>query len=334
MSFAIETVNLTKRFPRIKGYRELLMHPFRRKETTALEDVNIQVERGELFGLLGPNGAGKTTLIKILCTLVLPNEGAAFVNGYDVAKHGKEIRRNIGYVISEERSFYWRLTGRQNLKFFATLNNLSARQAGQRIEEVVELTGLKEDIDKVFKDYSSGMKQKLAVARGMLTNPQILFLDEPTRMLDPLVTRDLRRFIRDQIVGKEKRTVVLATNNMQEAQELCDRIAIVHRGKIKICDSLDGIRRILNGKDRYVLKLKSPLEHLKRELSNTYFADKIDRISPESSDNNGSAVRVEISSPEDKVSEVVERIVLAGIRVEACYPLKESLDEIFARVVE
>ncbi len=334
MALAIETINLTKRFPRIKGYRELLMHPLRRKETTVLEDINIQVERGELFGLLGPNGAGKTTLIKILCTLVLPNEGSAFVNGYNVADHGKEIRRDIGYVISEERSFYWRLTGRQNLKFFATLNNLSARQAARRIEEVVELTGLEDDIDRVFKDYSSGMKQKLAVARGMLTNPQILFLDEPTRMLDPLVTRDLRKFIKEQIVGKEGRTVVLATNNMQEAQELCDRIAIVHRGRIRICDSLDGIRRILNGKDRYVLKLKSPLEHLKRELSNSYFTDKIDRISSESSDANGSAVRVEISSSKDNVSEIIERIVLAGIKIEACYPLEESLDQIFARVVE
>lgn len=334
VSYAIETRNLTKRFPQIKGYRELLLHPFRRKEITALEDVTIQVQRGELFGLLGPNGAGKTTLLKILSTLVLPSAGTAYVNGHDVSMSGKEVRRNIGYVISEERSFYWRLTGRQNLKFFATLNNLSTRDAEQKIRKVVRLTGLEEDIDKVFKDYSSGMKQKLAIARGMLTDPQILFLDEPTRTLDPIVARDLRAFFKDQIVGKEKRTVILATNNMAEAEELCDRIAIMHHGKIRICDSLDGIRKVLNGKETYVLKLKSSMEHLKREFSNPFFADMIDSVSPDPSDSNGLVVRVEINLSRDKVPEAVERIVLAGIKIEECYFLEESLDDIFARIIK
>src|SRR3990170_1098309 len=118
MGFAIETIDLTKRFLQAKGYGDLVFNPFQRKEVLALDRVSIQVEEGELFGLLGPNGAGKTTLIKILCTLILPTSGRAFINGYDVMKDGKNIRKVIGYVVSEERSFYWRLTGRQNLKFF------------------------------------------------------------------------------------------------------------------------------------------------------------------------------------------------------------------------
>ncbi len=334
MSYAIETINLTKRFPQLKGYREFIMHPLRRKEITALEKINIQVRKGELFGLLGPNGAGKTTLIKILSTLVLPTEGSAFVSGYDVTKDGKQIRMTIGYVISEERSFYWRLTGRQNLRFFAKLNNLPARQAEQRIGEVVELTGMEDYVDKVFQDYSTGMKQKLAVARGMLTDPQILLLDEPTRSLDPVTTHNLRRFIKEVIVSREKKTVLIATNNMQEAEELCDRIAIIEKGKVRICESLQKIRKILDEKDRYVLILQGSFEYLHKKLYSHSFSDKIVRLSPESSPDNDSLCRLEINTRKENVSEIVERIVMSGIKVEACYPEEITLDEIFARIID
>jgi len=309
------------------------MHPIRRKEITALEDVSIHVHKGELFGLLGPNGAGKTTLLKILCTLVLPNEGTALVNGYDVARDDKKIRKDIGYVISEERSFYWRLTGRQNLKFFATLNNIPRKLIAERIDNVVSITNLGDDIDKVFKDYSSGMKQKLAVARGMLTDPQILFLDEPTRTLDPIVTRDLRNFIKDRIVGEEKRTVVLATNNMHEAEQLCDRLAIIHKGKVKICDSLNGIRGLLNGTDKYILKLRSPLDYVRREFSDAVFADRVVEISVDPSAEHGAVVRVEINSSRQDITEIIKQIISAGIGIESCYPEEESLEDIFKRVI-
>jgi len=334
LPYAIETISLTKRFPQLKGYRELLLHPLRRKEITALENINIQVRKGEIFGLLGPNGAGKTTLIKILCTLVLPTKGSAFVNGYDVTRDGKQIRENIGYVINEERSFYWRLTGRQNLRFFAKLNNLPARQAEQRIKEVVGLTGLEDYVDNVFQDYSTGMKQKLAIARGMLTDPQILLLDEPTRSLDPVTTHNLRRFIKEVIVSGEKKTVIIATNNMQEAEELCDRIAIIEKGKLKICELLEDIKIILKEKDRYVLKLRGPFEYLHQKLYCHNFSSKIVRLSPESSSNNGPLYRLEINAGREDISEIVERIVMSGIKVETCYPEELTLDEIFARTIE
>jgi ABC-2 type transport system ATP-binding protein len=141
MTYAIETRSLTKRYPKQKRYRELVLHPFSREMITALEDVSIRIEKGQLAGLLGPNGAGKTTVIKVLCTLVLPTAGQALVNGWDVTRQGRRIRRHIGYVVSEERSFYWRLTGRQNLRFFGTLNNLTGRAREERIEEAIELVG-------------------------------------------------------------------------------------------------------------------------------------------------------------------------------------------------
>ena len=221
MSYAIETVNIGKTFNLIKSYRDLILHPFQKKKLIALKDINIRVNKGELFGLLGPNGAGKTTLIKILSGLILPNQGNAYVSGYDLARDGKQARRVVGYVVSEERSFYWRLTGRQNLKFFAILNNLSLSEAKYRIDEVIALTGLDDAADRMFKDYSSGMKQKLAIARGLITHPQILLMDEPTKSLDPLAAMNLRRLIKENIVGENKKTVFLATHNLSEAEELC-----------------------------------------------------------------------------------------------------------------
>ncbi len=334
MSYVIETINLTKRFPQLKSYSELLMYPLRRKEITALENVNIQVKKGEIFGLLGPNGAGKTTLIKILCTLVLPSEGSAFVNGYDVTMDGKQIRRTIGYVISEERSFFWRLTGRQNLKFFARLNNIPAKEVDQRIKEVVDLTGLENDVDNTFQDYSTGMKQKLAVARGMLTDPQILLMDEPTRSLDPVSAHNLKRFIKEVIIGERKKTVIIATNNMQEAEELCNQIAIINKGKLIICESLKEIRKTFNGKDKYVLKLRGSFEYLKEKLHCQDFNGKISSLLPESSYNSSPLCRLEINTGRENISEIVEKIVSSGIKIEAFYPVELSLNEIFARTIK
>jgi ABC-2 type transport system ATP-binding protein len=292
VSYAIETLNLTKRFRQPKRYCDLFLHPFRRDEITVLEDINIQVNKGELFGLLGPNGAGKTTLIKILCTLILPSAGTALVNGHDIKRDGKAIRKSIGYVISEDRSFYWRLTGRQNLRFFAELNNFSRSEADQRIKELVELTGLRDEADKIFKNYSSGMKQRLAIARGLLTNPEILFLDEPTKSLDPIAAHDVKMFIRNRMVGEEKKKVVLATNNMQEAEELCDRVAIIHHRRVKVCETLEEIRRISNKEKRYILSLLGPLESSRQTLLSILPSNRVEILSSKPSSNNGLVFRI------------------------------------------
>lgn len=332
--YAIETLNLMKRFPQEKSYHELLMHPFLRKEVTALENVNIQVEEGELFGLLGPNGAGKTTFIKILSTLVLPSEGSAFVNGYDVTRHEKKIKRIIGYIISEERSFYWRLTGRQNLRFFARLNNLPDHLADRKIKKLADFIGLENDMDKLFQNYSSGVKQKMAIARGMLTDPKILLLDEPTRYLDPIVTQNLRKFIKDVVVGEARKTVVIATNNMPEAEELCDRVAIFHKGKVKICQSLTKIRKIWNKKNRYVLSLRGSLEHLQQDLPPALFDGGNVALTPEHSSVDESLFKIEINARKEEISEIIERIVLAGIKIETCHHEEFSLNEIFSKIIE
>ncbi|MDI6891157.1 MAG: ABC transporter ATP-binding protein [Thermodesulfovibrionales bacterium] len=333
MSYAIETVNICKNFNQVKGYKDLILHPFRKKEIIALKDINIQVNKGELFGLLGPNGAGKTTLIKILSGLILPTKGKAYIAGYDVARDGKKARGVIGYVVSEERSFYWRLTGRQNLRFFATLNNLSQSQAEKRIDELIALTGLDNDADRMFKDYSKGMKQRLAIARGLITSPEVLLMDEPTKSLDPSAAQHLKKFIKEKIVGEDRKTVFLATHNLSEAEELCHRIAIINHGKIKACGTLMEIRSLLNTGKRYFVELKDISEDLVNKLYELPSVDKIVCNHSGFSSNNNIEMEITINGNGD-ISAVIEQIIHSGGKLLSCYPHQTSLGEIFSKVVE
>jgi ABC-2 type transport system ATP-binding protein len=265
MCYAIETSLIKKTFFQLKHFRDLLSAPFSKKKITALEDVSLKVNKGEIFCLLGPNGAGKTTLIKILCTLMLPSEGSALVNGLDVVTRPAEVRRAIGYAISDERSFYWRLSACQNLTFFGILNNIPTLELDQRVKSVLKLVDLDRKADTPFKDFSLGMKQRLAIARSLLTNPDVLFMDEPTRSLDPASAESLRHFIKEQLVGQQGKTIFLATHNLREVEEIGHRIAIIHGGKIKACGAPMEMQPVLERLDRYVICLKSlPCSFLER----------------------------------------------------------------------
>jgi ABC-2 type transport system ATP-binding protein len=231
---AILVEGLVKHYPVIGGFRDVLRHPFRRPTKTALAGIDLRVEKGRSFGLLGPNGAGKTTLIKILTTLVLPDGGRALVCGRDAAKDPAVVRRSVGYAINDERSFYWRLTGRQNLQFFGALNGLRGPVLAARIGEVLALTGLESVSDTRFNTYSTGMRQMMAFARALLADAEVLFVDEPTRSLDPLAANRIRTFLRKEIVEKRGKTVFWATHDLAEAGECADEIAIIDRGRIRL----------------------------------------------------------------------------------------------------
>jgi ABC-2 type transport system ATP-binding protein len=323
MTAVIETVNLTKHYPKIKGYKDLVLHPFKKQYTTALDGVNLSIENGCFFGLLGPNGAGKTTLIKILSTLVLPTAGNASVNGFDVVQQHRQVRQSIGLVVNDERSFYWRLTARQNLSFFATLNNLSSPVRERRIEEVLQITELDRDANRRFSDYSTGMKQRLAIARGLLSDPTIIFLDEPTRSLDPLSARHLRKFIKEDIVCKHNRTALLATHNLYEAEDFCTHIAIINNGTIKACGPIDTIKAQIKSDRSYILRLGK-----KSRFTDLCSLNSAVRILPVSDE----ALTFYIESTD--IARVIGDIISRGGAVEECTLKTISLDDVFSRVIE
>ena len=202
----------------------------RSKEVEAVREVSFTIERGELFGLLGPNGAGKTTTIKMLITLLIPTAGSARVLGLDVVKDAREVRKRIGYVFGGERGVYERLSGYDNLRYFAELYGVPPKLQKPRIEELLELVGLKGREHERAEGYSRGMKQRLHVARGLLHDPEVLFLDEPTIGLDPVGARELRSTIASLTAAGK--TILLTTHYMFEADALCDRIAVISKGSI------------------------------------------------------------------------------------------------------
>ena len=216
-----------------------------RKELVALQGVNLQVREGELFGLLGPNGAGKTTLMKILTTLLSPTSGWARVAGHDVVKEPVVVRRLINMVSGGESSGYGMLTVRENLWMFSQFYGLPSKQANQRIEGLLKIVGLDDRIHTKSSDLSTGLRQKMNIVRGFLTDPQVLFLDEPTLGLDVGASRDARKLIRSWLEEDRTRTLLLTTHYMVEADELCDRVAIINQGRVLACDTPSALKQQL-----------------------------------------------------------------------------------------
>jgi ABC-2 type transport system ATP-binding protein len=202
----------------------------RRKDVVALDGLSLAVPEGELFGLLGPNGAGKTTTIKILTTLLIPTSGTATVLGHDVVRETKQIRRRIGFVFGGERGLYYRLSGTDNLRYFAELYGVAPREIGPRVVELLALVGLTERADERVEGYSRGMKQRLHLARTLLHRPEVLFLDEPTIGLDPIGARELRKIVTD--LHAKGTTIVLTTHYLFEADAMCERIGVIDHGHL------------------------------------------------------------------------------------------------------
>ncbi|MEM0117538.1 MAG: ABC transporter ATP-binding protein [Conexivisphaerales archaeon] len=202
------------------------------KRVLALDGVTFQVRRGEVFGLLGPNGAGKTTLIKILSTLVLPDSGRAVVDGIDIVKRPRAAVKRLQTVLSESIGFDRRLTGRANLEFFAELYGIPKKEARERIDNLLKFTNMTESANVMFQRYSTGMMRKLLLCRALLTNASILLFDEPTASLDPLAASEFRKLIRHDLADRQKKTILLATHNLWEAEQICDRIALLKKGRI------------------------------------------------------------------------------------------------------
>lgn len=210
------------------------------KEIVAVDDISFEIEEGELFGLLGPNGAGKTTTVKMLTTLLIPTGGSASVKGFDVVNQAEEVRKRIGFIFGGERGLYWRLSGIDNLRYFASLYSIDPDITKKRLPYLLEMVGLEGRGDEKVQGYSRGMKQRLHVARTLLHDPDVLFLDEPTLGLDPVGAREFRQVILN--LQSEKKTILLTTHYMFEADALCDRIAVINRGCIVALDTPGGLK--------------------------------------------------------------------------------------------
>jgi ABC-2 type transport system ATP-binding protein len=246
-----------RRATSLRGIFEVLMR--RGSFITALDGVTLKVKKGEIFGLLGPNGAGKTTFIKILCTLILHDEGEAYVNGFDVRREPQQVLRNLQAVIGGAgRGFDWRLTARQGLEFYASLYGLSKQEAQEKIDFLLEFTGLRDRANDMYQRYSGGMRRKLVLCRALLLDVPIVLFDEPTIGLDPPSAAEIRELLHDKLSRDEGKTVLITTHNMWEAQEICDRIAILYRGKIIACDSPDNIRRLIRPETIYNVTFQNP----------------------------------------------------------------------------
>jgi ABC-2 type transport system ATP-binding protein len=259
MKHAIYTENLGRVYKLRGGKKE---DP---KTLVALDDVTLQVAPGELFGLLGPNGAGKTTLIKILTTLLAPTTGRAEVAGFDVDKQPEQVRPRINMVSGGETSGYGLLTVRENLWMFSQFYGIPSKIANERIKTMLEVVGLGDRINTKSSDLSTGLRQKMNIVRGFMTDPQVLFLDEPTLGLDVGAARDVRKFIRTWMGESPERTLLLTTHYMVEADDLCDRVAIINGGKVLACDTPANLKHTLQRDALFRLEV-SPLNGLSPDV--------------------------------------------------------------------
>lgn len=248
---AVETSALGRTY-NIKKTRKTAGH-----QLIALDNVTMNVAQGELFGLLGPNGAGKTTLIKILTTLLGPSSGSARVNGWDVVTQSDQLRKDINMVSGGETSGYGLLTVQENLWMFSQFYGIRSRQANQRIKELLKIVGMEDRAETKCSNLSTGLRQKMNIVRGFMTDPRVLFLDEPTLGLDVGASRDVRHFVRQWVDDNPDRSLLLTTHYMVEAEELCDRVAIINQGKVLACDSPKALKAALNAEAVYEIAVSA-----------------------------------------------------------------------------
>lgn len=332
---AIHTDQLSKHFTIPTGMGRQLRHFFQRRSENAasasrvlaVDRVSLDVQEGELFGLLGPNGAGKTTFIKLLCTMIVASSGAGAVLGADL-RDEQRIREVVGLASGDERSFYWRLSGRQNLEFFGVLYGLTERVARQRADELIRQVDMSDKADKPVRTYSSGQKQRLSIARALLHHPRVLFLDEPTRSLDPTATHRLHHFIREELMAREGMTIVLTTHRLDEAELLSNRIGIMNRGRLQAIGTPAELRSRLDAAVSYRIKavglVGDPLQlaaSLPCQLS----------VEPGAV---GWQIGIETTAGETILAAVVDRIVRQGGQVLDVERDRPSLEAVFQRFTE
>lgn len=327
---AVSVDGLTKRFPERRTWRQMVRHPISSSYVTAVDQVTCDIFRGELFGLLGPNGAGKTTLFKMLMASTTPDSGTATVLGHDAVRDGRKVRRLISCVLASDRNLYWRLSARENLRLFAELHGIPRPEVRQRIEDVLRVVELGDTAEKMVAMFSSGMRQRLLIARALLSRPRMLLLDEPTRSMDPLSARSFRQLLRKLTHEGEGCTVVLATHNSEEAMELCDRVAILDRGKLLAIGSTYDLTQKF-GDNVFSVWTRTPYHPAFLMLDAEGRIKSIDVLPEE--DGGWSCVRFAIHGGLDRAAEVLSCLAASEVEVARFEQQKVSLADLIERVV-
>ena len=322
---AVEVAGLTKVFEKGRRtiWQRLRREPDKREKFVAVNAIDLRVERGEIFGVLGPNGAGKTTTLRMLATLLEPTSGDVKVLGLDVKTHPREIRANLGAMLSGERSLYWKLTARENLEYFAALYHVPPKETKPRIDAALVAVKLADRADDYVERYSTGMRQRLALARALLPDPPLVILDEPTVGLDPQAARDLRDRVRE--LKRQGRTVLLTTHYMEEADQLCDRIAIIDHGEIVALDTPAALKRRIRAEEVVTLEIGMAGEDapMLARLANTAVIARSER-------RNGTlAVTAHCASARDFVPAAFDAARSEGATIQHVEVVPVSLEDVF-----
>ena len=302
MNDAVIASNLRKRFI---SYERIGFIRRRKIIVEALRGVSFRVRWGEVYGLLGPNGAGKTTTVKILATLLIPDDGYAMIDGHDVVKEASMVRRIIGLVLYPDKGFYSRLSGYENLVYFGRLYGLSKSVAEVRARELMRLVGLEDAMNRPYEEYSLGMRARLAIARALIHDPPVIFLDEPTIGLDPISAREVRDLVRR--LRKEGKAILFTSHNLWEVEEVCDRVGIISNGRMIIEGSPRDIKDMLGLK--YVIEVEVQLNG---------------RVE---------TIREETTNPAETLRRVISDFEARGLRISRIRINEPSLEEAFIRVV-
>ncbi len=288
-------------------------------DVVALDRVSVEIDEGEIHGLLGPNGAGKTTLVKVLSTVLLPTSGSASVLGRDVVRETSAVRPLIGIVLGGDRGFYWRLTGRQNLEYWAALYKVPGAIAKRRVSELLEQVGLTDRADYLVETYSRGMKQRLHLARGLVADARILFLDEPSTGMDPIASREFQQLVKS--LRSDGRTIFLTTHDMAEAEAVCDRVTLIDRGRVLAVETPRSLGTLVAKYER--IDFEGGPDRLPDTLRNLTGVASVDRMAD-------GGFRVELDD-ESVTNQVLE--VIVGMGVTSLRTSRPSLEEVYFRVV-
>ncbi len=290
------------------------------KKLVAVDRISFIVKKGEMFGLLGPNGAGKSTTIRMLCTLLRPTSGKAKVAGFEIVKEAGKVREHIG-LVAEKIILYDRLTARENLKFFGRLNHIPAKTISERTKKLLELVKMEKWANTLAGTFSSGMKQRINLARALLNMPDILFLDEPTLGLDPQTTRAIRDFIKE--INKEGLTIILTTHIMQEVDILCDRIGIIDQGKIVALDTPQKLKSVISqqGKTAFDLNISNPSAQIVSQI------EQLEAVSSVSQKNDYN-LKIYVDS-EEAIYEIMNVIKKNKITIKNITTLTPNLEDAF-----